>query len=84
MTAEKIDEFLHRRPFEPFRIHMSDGSSYEVRHLELALLTRREVFVAEPPRTGKYPTRTAICDLLHVTRIEPSSDEKPKSRRNGH
>ena len=37
MTAEKIDEQLHRQPFEPFRIHMSDGSSYEVRHPEFAL-----------------------------------------------
>jgi len=83
MTADKIDEQLHRQPFEPFRIHMSDGSSCEVRHPEFALLTRRELIVAEPPRTGKYPTRTAICDLLHVTRIELSPVEKPKSRRNG-
>ena len=34
-------------------------------------LTRREVIIALPHDAKGIPDRTVICDLLHVTRIEP-------------
>ena len=48
MTAEKLQEYLHRQPFQPFRVFLSDGSMHDVRHQEMALLTRREVIIAIP------------------------------------
>jgi hypothetical protein len=83
MSASELRDLLRRAPFEPFRIHISDGASYEVRHPEMALLTQRELYVALPPRHGEVPRRAVICDLLHITRIEPISEGKPRPRRNG-
>jgi len=71
MTPETIREHLRRQPFQPFRVFLSDGSEHDVRHPEMALLTRREVIIAVPQHSGQLPERTVICDLLYVTRIEP-------------
>ena len=85
MTPEKIQEHLHRQPFQPFRVFFSDGSAHDVRHPEMALLTRREVIIAVPQDVKRLPERTVTCDLLHVTRIEPingrSANPRPKTRR---
>ena len=72
MNAEQVLEHLRKQPFEPFRIFMSDGSSYEVRHPELAMVRRREVVIALPQLPDKVAERFAYCDPLHITRIEPS------------
>ena len=37
MSPADVLEALRRRPFEPFRIQVSDGSTYDVRHPELVL-----------------------------------------------
>ncbi len=71
MTAETIQTHLRRQPFQPFRVFLSDGFVHEVRHAEMALLTRREVIIAVPQSARRLPSRTVICDLLHVTGIEP-------------
>lgn len=34
MTAEQIREFVKRKPFEPFTIHLSDGAQFKVTHPE--------------------------------------------------
>jgi hypothetical protein len=85
MTAEKIQEHLRRQPFRPFRVFLSDGSAHDVRHPEMALLTRREVIIAVPQDVKRLPERTVTCDLLHVTRIEPidgkSAAPQSKTRR---
>jgi hypothetical protein len=65
MTIEKFDEFLTRRPFEPFTLHTADGDAFPVVGPEFASRTRggRTVFVST---TGE---RTEWIDLLLVTRI---------------
>jgi hypothetical protein len=81
MSPEKLHQVLWKRPFQPFRIFMADGSSHEILHPELAVLDRRTLTVAEPQVPEEVPERTVLCDLLHVTRIEPTPGEKPKPRR---
>jgi hypothetical protein len=71
MNAEQILEHLRKQPFGPFRILMSDGPSYEVRHPELAIVQRREVVIALPQISDRLAERLVYCDPLHVTRIEP-------------
>jgi hypothetical protein len=85
MTPDKIQEHLRRQPFQPFKVFLSDGSVHEVRHPEMALITRREVIIAMPQDPKDFPERTVTCDLLHVTRIEPingrGAGPRPKSHR---
>ena len=41
MSAETIREMLHRQPFEPFEVVMSNGDRYPVRHPGFAMLVRQ-------------------------------------------
>ena len=73
MNPEEIKKHLMRTPFVPFRVHTSDGKHLEVKHPEMALLTRALLLVGRPVAD---PTRDIPADyddisLLHVVRLEP-------------
>ena len=70
MTLESIHEWLQKRPFQPFRVATSGGESSEVRHPEMAWLTRTELLIGLAERRG-FPSRYRSVSLLHVTAIEP-------------
>jgi hypothetical protein len=46
MTADAFREILRRAPFEPFRVVMSSGESYNVMHPEMALVSQRALVLA--------------------------------------
>jgi len=73
MNAQTIRDLLTLQPFEPFRLIMSSGLAYEVRHPEMALLTRTYVLVGVNIKDDGLPARFKICSLLHVTAVEPFS-----------
>lgn len=70
MTVQTFRELLARRPFRPFKLVMSSGETHEVRHPEMALLTRTDLLVGIQVNEG-VPAEFKICSLLHVTAIEP-------------
>jgi hypothetical protein len=70
MSLAVIKEALGRRPFETFRIRMSSGDAYEVRHPEMTLLLRGGVYSALPMDSSELPDRPVYCSLLHVAPIE--------------
>ena len=72
MHPDEIETQRRQRPFMPFRIHMSDGSYYDVRHPEMALITRRVISIAiYEGGDVSMPERAVFCDPVHVTRLEP-------------
>ncbi|MGH7194644.1 MAG: hypothetical protein ACREJM_14090, partial [Candidatus Saccharimonadales bacterium] len=64
---------LARRPFQPFRLVMSSGQTHEVRHPEMAFLTKSDILVGVDVAGDGIPAEFRICSLLHVTTIEPIS-----------
>jgi hypothetical protein len=64
---------LGKKPFQPFRITLTDGRSYEIRHPELAVVGRSTVFVGFPAPDEPEPIydRYAIISLLHIMQLEP-------------
>ncbi len=72
MRQEDILELVRARPFRPFRIHLSDGQQFEVRHPELAMVGRGVVIVGIPAKEGPEGTfdRAVHCALLHITTTE--------------
>ena len=64
---------LHHRPFEPFRLYLSDGVVFDVRHPELAMVGRSTVLVRVPAAGSSEPLlyRFVNCSLMHITRAEP-------------
>ena len=72
MSHEDLKARIEKRPFIPFRIVLTEGTAYEIRHPELFMLGRRSVIVglARKPDQKHYDRATTI-DLLHVMRTEP-------------
>jgi hypothetical protein len=71
MTVQTFRELLAQRPFKPFRLVMSSGKAYEVRHPEMAWLTRTDILVGIDESDEGVPAEFRICSLLHVTTVEP-------------
>ena len=81
MTVQSFRDLLTQRPFRPSRVFTSSGKTYEVRHPEMAWLTRSDLLVGIDQTEDDVPAEFRICSLLHVTAVEPLStgpvDSKP-------
>lgn len=79
-APEDVQRRLQKRPFQPFVLHLTDGSHYEVRHPEMLLLGRRSMILglASEPEQTVYE-RAIDIDLLHVVRMEPSAAQTPSN-----
>ena len=71
MTVQTFREMLSRRPFQPVRVTLSSGQSHEIRHPEMALLTRTSLLIGTDVSEDGIPAEFKILSLLHVTAIEP-------------
>ena len=71
MNPEALRTELRRRPFVPIRLYLTDGKTYDIRHPEMALIKRREIYIGTETEPGSGVA--AECDLvslLHVVRVE--------------
>jgi hypothetical protein len=71
MTVQTFRQLLAQRPFKPFRLVMSSGETYDVRHPEMAMLTRSDILVGVGETEEGGPAEFRICALLHVATVEP-------------
>jgi hypothetical protein len=72
MREHELMEVLRARPFHPFRMFVSDGAAYVVRHPDLVLVTPTSAIVGAPraDQPGPAIERFNIVDLSHITRLE--------------
>ncbi len=78
MSRNDLIAPLQARPFQPFRLFVSDGASFDIRHPEMMMVMRHAAIVGLPGDgagengNGDYPTieRYTVIDLLHITRLE--------------
>ena len=71
MTVQTFKELLARRPFQPVKLIVSSGQAYEIRHPEMAFLTRTSLLVGTGNTDDGVPAEFKILSLLHITAIEP-------------
>lgn len=72
MAPEELRDALRQQPFEPFRLVMTDGMFYEIRHPDLLMVGQRTATVGLTGQPGQtFYERTVKVDLFHVIRIEP-------------
>jgi len=71
MTVQTFREMLARRPFQPVRVTLSSGQTFEIRHPEMAMLTRTSLLIGVDVAEDGVPAEFKILSLLHVTAIEP-------------
>jgi hypothetical protein len=80
MRHTEIEAQVRKRPFLPFRLRMSDGTAYEVRHPENILVTRTIVALPIYERRSALPERAILCDPIHIIRIEPTNGRGTRKR----
>lgn len=71
MTVQTLRNLLKEEPFKPFRLVMSSGQTYEVRHPEMAMVTKSDILVGIDIEDDGVPAEFKICSMLHVTAAEP-------------
>lgn len=82
MLSEVIKKRIEKRPFEPFRMHISNGDEVEVRHPELAFLTRSTVVVGQGGRDG-IADYALEYNLIHIVKIGPTNGHSNTPRNGG-
>lgn len=65
MRNTDLDLLTRRRPFRAFRIHVLDGSVYDVRHPDQIAVTKSTVEINAP----ENPEQEVFISLLHITKI---------------
>lgn len=81
VRPQQIRAHLGRQPFVPIRVFLTDGSWYDVRHPEMAAVSRAEVVIGLEAGKDDVPDRFAYCDPVHVVKIEPLGGTKVRRRR---
>ncbi len=70
ITAKQIRELMQVKPFQPFRIYLSDGIHHDITNHDMAFVGRNTVEVGlnlDPDGFAEYFTR---CSILHITKLE--------------
>ena len=70
ITAEQLREMMRAKPFKPFRICLSDGSSYDITNHDMAMVGRNTVEVGVHPDAQGFAALFARCSILHITKLE--------------
>ncbi len=77
MQRETLREWLKREPFQPFRVHLADGRTYDVRYPRMNLLAQTFIKIGIPMLGSTNPI---VCDhteyvrLDEITRLEPLAE----------
>ena len=80
MSPNDILTFTRKKPFQPFRLLVSDGSTYDVRHPEFCMVLQTSVVVGVPgdPATG-IPESAEWVDARHIVKVIPLGQAVPGS-----
>jgi hypothetical protein len=76
MRQSDVLEHTRRQPFEPFRIILSDGRAYDVRHPDMCIAAPSSLYVGvDEPAAGGEAAKVDHVSLFHVVRFEPLGGE---------
>jgi hypothetical protein len=71
MTRQELQEEARRQPFRPFRVVLTTGEMYDIRHPDLIMVGRRSVEIGITNEEGGTAyDRIVRAVLLHVVRTE--------------
>lgn len=81
MSADDIRVLLRRRPFEPFRVHVSGNRHYDIRQPEMVMVTptATHIGILRDTSTDQYDA-VDIVSNAHITLLEPIVPKKPSKK----
>lgn len=70
MSREALRILLTRLPFEPVRVKTSGGEVFEIRHPEMASLTKSALVIVLTDADGSPSDRVEYVSYLHIASVE--------------
>lgn len=71
MTQEELRVAVHKQPFEPFRVVLTTGTTYDIRHPDLIMVGQRSAIIGMTNNPeGTVYDLTIKVDLLHVVALQ--------------
>jgi hypothetical protein len=71
MTPLDLLKLLRDQPFQPFRLHLSNGTTYTINHPELAAVGVSVLRLYVPAQSGlPLASRVSVIALLHIVEAE--------------
>lgn len=73
MRQEDLRQFLRQQPFQPFRVTLTDGRTYDVRHPELVAIGRYSLIIGFPSPDDPEPVFEdyVAVSMLHIMQAQP-------------
>jgi hypothetical protein len=76
ITVLELRDRMQESPFKPFRLHTSDGKSYDITNHDMMFIKRNGVEVALDLDANSVAERFAKVALLHITAIEDLAEAR--------
>ncbi len=70
ITVTELRERMQENPFKPFRVHTSDGKTYDIANHDMMFIKRNGVEIALDLDANAVAERFAKVALLHITALE--------------
>jgi hypothetical protein len=72
MSRTDLLRRARQRPFVPFRLIVSEGAGYDIRHPEQLMVARDSAVIGlQGKPEQEFSEITVLVDLLHIIRLEP-------------
>jgi hypothetical protein len=78
MNAEQLRESLARKPFQPFRVRLKDGRTFDIPHPNLCLAAESVFIIGIPAPDDPNPVYADRSEWIRwpqVDAVEPSAPE---------
>lgn len=83
MNASELVSLLNERPFDGLKLHMSDGRKYEIRHPEMAWVSKHTLHLGQPSREDqRVADFVEYISLRHVVSVRRIVAPSSKSSSN--
>src|SRR5262249_17436757 len=73
MRPEDLYRILHQQPFQPVRVHLTDGRSYDIRYPDQAVVGKTffNIGIAVPDLPEGIYGPVEYIDPANIARVEP-------------
>lgn len=72
MSPEEISSLLKRRPFLPFKVHVTGNVEYTIREPEMTVVGRTVLFLGQRRNVeSEFFDEPILVSMRHITHLEP-------------
>ena len=72
MSPEEISSLLKRRPFMPFKVHVTGNVEYTVREPEMTRIGHTVLFIGDKrDAASEFFDEPIFVSMRHITHLEP-------------